>query len=305
MGAMILSDVTTERGRMLRGVALAFAGAACWGFSGTCVSWLTGHGVSVPWLANMRLAIAGVLFLAVALVRDRDKLVHLARDRSLVFQLVVYALVGVVLLQISYMSAIAYTNAGTALLLQEVCIPLVLVYACIRGRRAPKAGELAAIVLAAVGVVAIATQGQLGALGINPMGLAWGMVCAFAMAGYNVIPVRLIRECGSFATNGVAMVLSAAAMAPFVRPWEARVSLDAGGWLVFAAVVLVGTMLAYVVYLRGVALAGPVKASLIGVFEPLSGAFFSAVWLGTAFSGWDFLGGAAIIAMMLLVARLR
>ena len=78
--------------------------------------------------------------------------------------------------------------------------------------------------------------------------------------------------------------------------------MDAPAWLVFAAIVLIGTMLAYVVFLRGIADCGTVKASLVGVFEPVSGAAISALWLGTVFSGWDFLGGAAIIAMMVLVA---
>lgn len=54
-----------ERSRALRG-------AACWGFSATCVSWLTSHGVTVLWLANMRMVVAGLLFLAMALLRLRN-----------------------------------------------------------------------------------------------------------------------------------------------------------------------------------------------------------------------------------------
>ena len=78
--------------------------------------------------------------------------------------------------------------------------------------------------------------------------------------------------------------------------------MDASGWMAFAGIVLIGTMLAYVLYLRGVSDAGRVRASLIGVFEPVSGVIISALWLGTVFSGWDFLGGVAIVAMMILVA---
>ena len=78
--------------------------------------------------------------------------------------------------------------------------------------------------------------------------------------------------------------------------------LDVEGWLVFAGIVLIGTMLAYAAFLRGAYDAGPVIASLIGVFEPVSGAVISALWLGTIFTGWDILGGLCIITMMILVA---
>ena len=294
---------SSVRGRELRGIVFAFVGAACWGFSGTCVSYLVGHNdVDVTWLACTRLFAAGVLFLVIAFVRDRDKFALILRDPVLIRELIGYTLIAVILMQIGYMTGIKYTNAGTTLLLLEVSVPMVLVVECIRGRRLPKPIEYVAIALAAGGVLCIATQGNLGSIGINPLGLFWGLMAAVANAGYILIPTKFVRECGSFILNGVAMTLGSIALAPIARPWESPAMLDATGWVVFAAIVLVGTMFAYVIYLRGVADAGAVKASLIGVVEPVSGALISALWLGTVFSAWDFAGGALIIAMMVIVA---
>ena len=293
----------SSKSRELRGIVFAFLGAACWGFSATCVSYLVGHNdVDVTWLACVRLLAAGVLFLIVAYVRDRDKFAIILHDWGLIRQLIAYTLLAVVLMQIGYMNGIKYTNAGTALLLLEVSVPMVLVVECIRGRRLPKPVEYVAIALAAAGVVCIATQGNLGSIGISPLGLFWGLMAAVANASYILIPSRFVKECGSFILNGVAMTLGSFVLMPFARPWESPAMLDATGWLVFAAIVLVGTMFAYAIYLRGIADAGAVKASLIGVVEPVSGALISALWLGTVFSGWDFAGGVLIIAMMILVA---
>ena len=130
----------------------------------------------------------------------------------------------------------------------------------------------------------------------------WGLLSAVANASYILLSVKVVEKCGSLVLNGVAMTLGAIILAPFAHPWDSTVTLDASGWLVFFAIVLVGTMLAYAIYLRGVALCGTVKASLMGVAEPISGTVISALWLGTVFSGWDFLGGALIIAMMIIVA---
>ena len=292
-----------DRTSELRGVLLALLGATCWGFSATCVSWLTTRaGMDVLHLANFRMLGTGVVFTAIALVKCRPQIRHLLGDWRLVVQLVLHAAIGVLAVQISYMYAIAYTNPATALLLQETGVPLILVLTCIGARRLPTRSEALALALALFGIVAISTQGNFTNLAINPLGLAWGLVAGASLAGYNLIPVRLIRECGSFVTNGLAMLLAAAVLTPFARPWENSAALDGVGWFALFGVVVVGTMVAYGVYLRGVADAGPVKASLVGVFEPVSGAAFAAIWLGDALSTWDWIGGAAIIAMMVIVA---
>lgn len=292
-----------NRSQELRGMFFALVGASCWGFSGTCVSYLVDKNqVDIPWLACTRLLVAGLLFLAVALVRDRDKFAVLFRDRGLVARTVLYTLLAVVLMQISYMTGIKYTNAGTTLLLLEVSVPIVLVVECLRGRRLPRPVEALALALAAGGVFCIATQGNPGSIGINPVGLFWGLMSAVANASYILLSVKVVEKCGSLVLNGVAMTFGAILLAPWARPWESTVVLDASGWIVFFAIVLVGTMFAYAIYLRGVALCGTVKASLVGVAEPISGTVISALWLGTVFSGWDLFGGALIIAMMIIVA---
>ena len=292
-----------NRARELQGIVLSCLGASCWGFSGTCVSYLVGHNnVDIPWLACVRLFVAGLLFLGLALVRDRDKFAALFHDPRLILRTLSYTLVAVVLMQISYMTSIKYTNAGTTLLLLEVSIPMVLVVECVRSRRLPKPIEIIALVLAMAGVTSIATQGNLGSIGINPAGLVWGLLSAVANAGYILLSGKVVEKCGSLVLNGVAMTLGSIILAPFAHPWDSAVTLDGTGWIVFWAIVLVGTMFAYAIYLRGIALCGAVKASLVGVAEPISGTVISALWLGTVFSSWDFLGGALIIVMMVVVA---
>ena len=291
------------RSRELRGVLYAILGASCWGFSGTCVSYLVDKNqVDIPWLACMRLFVAGLLFLAAAVVRDRDKFTVLFHDRGLVARTALYTLLAVVLMQISYMSGIKYTNAGTTLLLLEVSVPIVLVVECIRSRRLPKPVEALALALAVGGVLSIATQGNLGSIGINPLGLMWGLLSAVANASYILLSVKVVEKCGSLVLNGIAMTFGSMILAPVAHPWDSTVALDSSGWLVFFAIVLVGTMFAYAIYLRGIAYCGTVKASLVGVSEPISGAAISALWLQTVFSGWDLLGGVLIIAMMIIVA---
>ena len=64
-----------------------------------------------------------------------------------------------------------------------------------------------------------------------------------------------------------------------------------------------GTVVAFSFFLKGVRDAGPVRAAMMGVTEPLSAAVFSAAWLGTSFSGAELVGFAAILGTMFLLAK--
>ena len=64
---------------------------------------------------------------------------------------------------------------------------------------------------------------------------------------------------------------------------------------------LVVTFAAFALYLHGVSIVGSVQGSLLGAIEPVSATAFSALWLGTAFSGADWVGFVLMMAMIFLV----
>ena len=286
-----------------RGIVFAVLGALFWGFSGTCASVLTtGYGAGVFWIVCMRLVTAGPIFLVIALIFNRDRLFALFRNPRMLAHAFVFAVVGVILVMYSYTASIKFTNTGTALLLQQLGLPLIMLIACIRARRLPAQREAFALILALLGAACIATQGSFTSLAISEIGLFWGLVSALALAGYNLLPMKLLDEYGSFVTNGVGLTMGAIVVVPFVRPWESVPPMSIDGWVVLGCIILFGTVMAYVMYLQGVKDAGPVKASLIAVLEPVSGMAISAAWIGDVISTWDILGCVLICAMMVLVS---
>ena len=103
--------------------------------------------------------------------------------------------------------------------------------------------------------------------------------------------------------TGWAMLLGGAAMALISRVWSIPVQLDVYGWLAVGGVVIAGTLLAYTLYLQGVADVGAVRASMLASVEPVSATVISALWLGTRFQWIDLLGFAAIMATVFLLAK--
>ena len=88
----------------------------------------------------------------------------------------------------------------------------------------------------------------------------------------------------------------------FVQPWNDVPALDAAGWEALAVLIVVGSCLAYALYMQGVKDIGSVRASLLGTVEPISATVTSALMLGTVFAGTDILGFALIILMVFLTA---
>ncbi len=64
---------------------------------------------------------------------------------------------------------------------------------------------------------------------------------------------------------------------------------------------VIGTAVAYMMYLQGVAMLGAVKGSLCSCIEPVSAAVLSAVLMGTQFGVWDVIGALCIISTVFVL----
>lgn len=287
-----------------RGVACALAGGVCWGFSGTCAQLLMeDYGAPATWITCVRMVIAAVFFLTLTAMRNWRDLVAVFRDVRSLVQIAAFAIFGVLLTQLSYLNAIAYTSAGVGTTIEQVGLVLIMLYVCLRNRRLPRVREAAGLVFALGGMVVIATQGDPSRLAIPPEGLAWGLVSAVALTFYTLMPVRVLGKWGSMLVTGLAMLFGGSAASVVVQPWTMDVQLSTGGLAALVAIVLVGTLGAYMLYLQGVNDAGPVKASLLCCVEPVSAMILALVWLHAPVTVWDMAGCALIVVMIFLVTE--
>ena len=104
--------------KTMKGTLMTLIAGIAWGLSGACGQYLMAHGVNVNLLTSLRLILAGTLLTASVFFRQRDKLVQAIKDKKTLVSIVLFALFGLVLNQYAYLSAIQYTNAGTATVLQ-------------------------------------------------------------------------------------------------------------------------------------------------------------------------------------------
>lgn len=290
------------------GAICALLGGALWGFSGACSQYLFAHyDIASSFITMVRMLGSGVLLLALLLVTRRDDVAAMLRDGRTLRGLAVFGVCGLFLCQFCYITTVGLTNAGTATVLQALGTVWVMLAACLISRKLPRPSEFAGLILALAATFLIATQGNPGSLALPLDGLAWGIATGIAVAIYIMVPRRIMERWGSLPVTGLGMLLGG--IAAFIV-WAAGAAsggaavpaLDAPGLLVLAAIVVLGTFAAFALYLHGVAIVGSVTGSLLGVTEPASATVFAALWLGTAFTGWDWLGFALMVSMIFLVS---
>ena len=290
-----------RRPSQLHGALITLLGGTCWGFSGTMASLLfSAYGVAPTWLLAVRQVVAGLLFLAYNLLVARDALRRLWTNPGHRRQLLVFAWLALLPSQLLYLVAVQLTDAGTATVLQCLQLVVIMAVTCVRARRAPAARELGGVGLALVGTFLIATEGDPSGLALPAAALAAGLACAVTTAGMSLVPAKILPVYGSSVVTGSAMLAAGVVSCALFQPWASMPVLDARGWLVLAAFIVVGTFFAFLFYLQGVREIGGMKASLLGTVEPVVATVLSVLLLGTEFAPATILGFACIIAMVFL-----
>lgn len=291
---------------MIRGVFCTLLGGTLWGFSGTCSQLLlTVYDVPVIYVTWVRMLASGLMLLTLMCVRDRKKLLAMVRDRSTIGGLLLYSVLGLFIGQVGYAMCIEYTDAGTATVLQSFGTVVLIAYTCIRQRKAPRKVETVATVMALTAVFLIATQGNPAVLVVPVAGLAWGLLNGFSSAFFAGYPRKLLARWGSLPVMGLAMLAGGIYTFPFAQPWNVSVHWDALSIGALLSIIVLGTFVSFTLFLQGVKDLGGVKASLLGIVEPVSATFFSWALMGSRFTLMDLLGFALMIGMVVLVTVAR
>lgn len=288
--------------RTTKGTLITLIAGIAWGISGVSGQFLLGNGISVELITTLRLVIAGVILSILALIRQPDAFKSVIRDQKSMWLILVFGIVGLVLNQLSYLTAIEYSNAGTATVLQYLCPIIVLAYTCLKERQLPTRVEVISMLLALAGTFLIATHGQVTELAVTPLGLFWGIFSAFTYTAYIILPMRLIRTYGSLTVIGLGMLLGGVLLSLFYQVWTYALPLTGENLLGLFGIVGIGTVFAYTAFLEGVSLIGSVKGSLLASIEPVASVFFAVVLIREIFYPIDLFGMLLILLAVGLIS---
>ena len=285
------------------GILYTLSGGICWGLSGCFGQYLfQSKGITADWLVTMRLVIAGSILVLLGLFIQKKTLCNIWKKPKNRKRLVLFALAGVLVSQFTYFSAVQYSNAGTATVLQSLSSVMILVIVCLREKRLPRRLETGAMICALLGVFLLSTHGDIHSMTLTQMALIFGLASAVGAVAYTVLSGNLLREYGVYAVVGFAMLVAGVVMVAFVRPWRFTIAWDMQLVLALGDVAILGTAVAYSLFLKGVSIIGPFLGSLLGTVEPITAVIISLVFLKEPFAWMDMIGFALILGTVCVLS---
>ena len=285
------------------GMLSTFVGGTLWGINGVMGNYLfLNKNVTTPWLIPYRLILAGFLLLGYLYYKKGSKIFDILKNPKDLLQIVLFGLIGMLGTQYTYFSAIQFSNAAIATVLTYFGPTLVLIYMCLREKRKPLKYEIVSICLSSFGVFLLATHGDITSLQISFKALVWGILSALSVVFYTVQPESLLKKYGASIVVAWGMMIGGIFIAFVTKPWNISVTFDFVTFLVLMLIIVFGTIIAFILYLTGVNIIGPTKASIIACIEPVAATICAILFLGVTFDFLDLIGFICIISTIFIVA---
>ena len=285
------------------GMLSTFVGGTLWGINGVMGNYLfLNKNVTTPWLIPYRLILAGFLLLGYLYYKKGSKIFDILKNPKDLLQIVLFGLIGMLGTQYTYFSAIQFSNAAIATVLTYFGPTLVLIYMCLREKRKPLKYEIVSICLSSFGVFLLATHGDITSLQISFKALVWGILSALSVVFYTVQPESLLKKYGASIVVAWGMMIGGIFITFVTKPWNISVTFDFVTFLVLMLIIVFGTIIAFILYLTGVNIIGPTKASIIACIEPVAATICAILFLGVTFDFLDVIGFICIISTIFIVA---
>jgi drug/metabolite transporter (DMT)-like permease len=203
---------------------------------------------------------------------------------------------------------LASTTALNVLLLQSASPLIIIIWAYLLFQETPSVRQGAGVLVSLAGVAVIAAHGSLqmlGGLRLNP-GDLW-VLGALAIYGVYCVMVRKRPAVHPLSFLVAAMAIGSCLMLPFML-WEvasgARIQGGLPSYLAIAYTAAVPSCVAYLLFNRGLELAGPAAAGQSMHLMPLFGSVLAVLILHEQFRPYH-AAGISLIGMGILLASIN
>ncbi len=307
-----------EEGRLDERTGLGYlmvaVAATLFAVNGTVSKVVLGSGLSSLELTQIRSSGAALGFLVFLLLFARRRL-RVGR-RELLF-LAVFGITGVAFVQWLYFVAIEHLPVGIALLIQFTGPLVVALFARFVYHERIRRRVWLALVFCLTGL-AVVVEAWAG-IAFSTVGITAASGAAFALAAYILMAERERRHRDPASLSFYGFLFAAlfwAIVQPLWEfPWDAlddTVSLQgnlaehtAPVWLLVTFVVLVGTMITFSLLTGALRHIPATRASIVATLEPVVATVVAWVWLEESFGAAQLVGGAVVLAGILLAQTAR
>ena len=286
-------------GIITRGYLCVMAAALMWASSGTAGKALFISGMAPFDLIQIRVTLSAISILMVLGVFFRDMLKIRMKD---VFYFVVLGSGVMALCQSSYFMAISKIHVAAAILLQYMAPSLVALFSICFWKERLTVFKLLALMLSIAGCYLVVGGYNLKLLEMNTQGILWGLAAAVAFASYSLLGERGMHRYNPWTVHIYALLFASVTLNVVHTPFAyLSSSYSISQWMHIIYIVIFGTILPFGLYFVGISHIRSTRASITATLEPISAAVFAYIFVGEIFEPLQILGGACVIASIMLL----
>jgi drug/metabolite transporter (DMT)-like permease len=273
-----------------------------WGFNFTVAKYALGHGFEPLSYAAPRFAIATILFVVIAYLREGD----LRLERRDLRRVAFWGAVAIASNQVAFMWSFEFASASTVALIFGTLPIFAGIFSQLLGvdRLGTRRWLAAAVSFSGVALVAL---GAVGGLTASLGGILLSLYAPASFALYSITLAPLVRKYGTFRVNALASLFCLPVLLAAAAPQLAQTdwgSIDGLAWAGLAYSALLAYALTNLMWFVAVARVGAARASVYANLQPFLGAVFALVLLSEEMGPLQWAGGAAI-ATGIVLGRVR
>lgn len=283
----------------LKGYLCVMIGAMMWASSGTAGKALFEGGVKALDLVQIRITLASCMLFLFLGIFSRGSLRIRAKDLGY------FLLLGGVfmaLVQGTYFYTISKIQVAAAILIQYLAPIFVAVFSMLFWKERPTFFKIAALVLAFGGCYLVVGGYNLELLRMNRLGIMGGVASAICFAAYSLLGERGMHRYKPWTVLFYALIFAVPTWHILHPPFMyLRLDFSPSQWFWMTYIAVVGTILPFGLFFVGINYIRSTRASITATLEPISAGFFAFFALGETMEILQIVGGAMVIAAIVVL----
>ena len=288
----------------LRGMLLASLASSLWAISGISGEILfKKFNFSSDWLVSTRTLISGILLFLIVIFIEKKSVLKPLKNKRDCAGIILFGIAGMYLVQYTYFKTIELSNVSFGTILQFTAPFFIFIYESIKNKKVPAVSTVILLFMTILGVVFIATKGNFSNLSVSLEALLLGVISAIMIAFYSTYPKKLLKKYGSITVVGWGMIIGSI-ISNVIHPiWKIEGNVNAKSMIQVIIVVILGTSIAYLIYIASLNYISSSLAGILTAFEPVLAAILSVAIFGLKFSFIEIAGFVLVFVSIFILEK--
>ena len=288
----------------LHGLLLASLASSLWAVSGISGEILfKKFNFSSDWLVSTRTLISGILLFLIVIFIEKKSILRPLKNKIDCAGIILFGTAGMYLVQYTYFKTVELSNVSFATILQFTAPFFIFIYESIKNKKVPAVSTVILLLMTILGVIFIATKGNFSNLSVSLEALLLGIISAIMIAFYSTYPKKFLKKYGSITVVGWGMIVGSI-ISNVIHPiWKIEGDVNTQSIIQVMIVVILGTSIAYLIYIASLNYISSSLAGILTAFEPVLAAILSVAIFGLKFSFIEIVGFLLVFVSIFILEK--